>query len=112
MDISGERSFSQKKLSIISDMDVLTLNVGEMDFYMNPNTVYFMVPMLDNLSYAMTTNNTYFKKAPELTHDIDQEWFRDDTEGFIQDVIDEAKKRTAEVFIPSIVFLLRRSRPG
>ena len=46
-------------------MDVLTLNVGEMDFYMNPNTVYFMVPMLDNLSYAMTTSNTYFKKAPE-----------------------------------------------
>lgn len=37
MDISGERSFAQKKLSIISDMDVLTLNVGEMDFYMNPN---------------------------------------------------------------------------
>ena len=35
MDISGERSFAQKKLSIISDMDVLTLNVGEMDFYMN-----------------------------------------------------------------------------
>lgn len=32
MDISGERSFAQKKLSIISDMDVLTLNVGEMDF--------------------------------------------------------------------------------
>lgn len=58
-------------------MDVLTLNVGEMDFYMNPNTVYFMVPMLDNLSYAMTTSNTYFKKAPELTHDIDQEWFHD-----------------------------------
>lgn len=28
MDISGERSFAQKKLSIISDMDVLTLNVG------------------------------------------------------------------------------------
>ena len=43
MDISGERSFTQKKLSIISDMDVLTLNVGEMDFYMNPNTVYFNV---------------------------------------------------------------------
>ena len=63
MDISGERSFAQKKLSIISDMDVLTLNVGEMDFYMNPNTVYFMVPMLDNLSYAMTTSNTYFKKS-------------------------------------------------
>ena len=84
MDISGERSFTQKKLSIISDMDVLTLNVGEMDFYMNPNTVYFMVPMLDNLSYAMTTGNTYFKKAPELTHDIDQEWFHDNFSNIIE----------------------------
>ena len=84
MDISGERSFAQKKLSIISDMDVLTLNVGEMDFYMNPNTVYFMVPMLDNLSYAMTTSNTYFKKAPELTHDIDQEWFHDNFSNIIE----------------------------
>ena len=63
MDISGERSFAQKKLSIISDMDVLTLNVGEMDFYMNPNTVYFMVPMLDNLSYAMTTSKYLFQKS-------------------------------------------------
>ena len=84
MDISGESSFAQKKLSIISDMDVLTLNVGEMDFYMNPNTVYFMVPMLDNLSYAMTTGNTYFKKAPELTHDIDQEWFHDNFSNIIE----------------------------
>ena len=84
MNISGERSFTQKKLSIISDMDVLTLNVGEMDFYMNPNTVYFMVPMLDNLSYAMTTGNTYFKKAPELTHDIDQEWFHDNFSNIIE----------------------------
>lgn len=84
MNISGERSFTQKKLSIISDMDVLTLNVGEMDFYMNPNTVYFMVPMLDNLSYAMTTSNTYFKKAPELTHDIDQEWFHDNFSNIIE----------------------------
>ena len=84
MDISGESSFAQKKLSIISDMDVLTLNVGEMDFYMNPNTVYFMVPMLDNLSYAMTTSNTYFKKAPELTHDIDQEWFHDNFSNIIE----------------------------
>ena len=65
-------------------MDVLTLNVGEMDFYMNPNTVYFMVPMLDNLSYAMTTSNTYFKKAPELTHDIDQEWFHDNFSNIIE----------------------------
>lgn len=84
MNISGERSFEQKKLSIISDMDVLTLNVGEMDFYMNANTFYFMVPMLDNLSYAMTTNNTYFKKAPEFTHDIDQEWFHDNFSNIIE----------------------------
>ena len=51
---------------------------------MNPNTVYFMVPMLDNLSYAMTTSNTYFKKAPELTHDIDQEWFHDNFSNIIE----------------------------
>ena len=51
---------------------------------MNPNTVYFMVPMLDNLSYAMTTGNTYFKKAPELTHDIDQEWFHDNFSNIIE----------------------------
>ena len=43
-----------------------------------------MVPMLDNLSYAMTTSNTYFKKAPELTHDIDQEWFHDNFSNIIE----------------------------
>ena len=84
MDISGERSFAQKKLSSLSNMDVLTLNVGEMDFYMNTNTVYFFVPMLDNLSYAMTTSNTFFKKAPELTHDINQEWFHDNFSNIVE----------------------------
>ena len=43
-----------------------------------------MVPMLDNLSYAMTTSNTYFKKAPELKHDIDQEWFHDNFSNIIE----------------------------
>ena len=63
MDISGESSFAQKKLSIISDMDVLTLNVGEMDFYMNPNTVYFMVPMLDNLFLCHDHQQYLFQKS-------------------------------------------------
>mgnify|MGYP000093279674 CR=1 FL=1 len=32
----------------------------------------------------MTTSNTYFKKAPELTHDIDQEWFHDNFSNIIE----------------------------
>ncbi len=76
MQVTGERSFAQKKMSMHADMDVLFLNVGEFDSYVDENTIYMVVPMLDNLSYAFTSSNELFQKAPELTSDISQEWFR------------------------------------
>ena len=76
MEVKGERSFSQKKINCTADMKVLFIEVGEFDMYVDDDTMYMVVPMLDDLSYAFTTGKTLFPKAPELTSDISQEWFR------------------------------------
>lgn len=76
MEVQGERSFSQKKIECTADMKVLFVEVGEFDMYVDDDTMYMVVPMLDDLSYAFTTGKTLFPKAPELTSDISQEWFR------------------------------------
>ena len=76
MDITGERSMSQRKFSMSSDMALLWVNVGEMTVSGSDHMLYISVPMLDNMKVVFDTENDLFKKAPQLTSDIDQEWFR------------------------------------
>ncbi len=77
MDVEGARSFAHKEMTMHADMDVLWFNVGEMDLYAREETMYMVVPMLDGLSQAFVTGENLFPKAPELTSDLDREWFHD-----------------------------------
>lgn len=77
MEITGERSFSQKKAAYQADLHVLILPVGEFDFYAQDKDLYMIVPMLDNLSYAFDTGIQLFWKAPELTSDLNAAWFQE-----------------------------------
>lgn len=96
MDIAGERSFAQKKMAGVADLKVLFVDVGNMEFYAEDETAYLVAPMLDNLSYAFDTGMDLFLKAPELTHDLDGEWFSENRDNIIDftgeismDVIEE-----------------------
>ena len=83
MEISGERSFSQKKASCRSDLSVLILHMGEFDFYAEDEDLYMVVPMLDNLSYAFDTGINLFWKAPELTSDLNAAWFQENRDNIV-----------------------------
>ena len=73
--IYGERSFSQKKFSCKANLDVLVLKVGELDVYADNDTIYLVAPLLGGISYGFDTNNDLFTEAPNLTNDINREWF-------------------------------------
>ncbi|SDH24756.1 hypothetical protein SAMN05421493_10112 [Pseudobutyrivibrio sp. 49] len=73
--IEGQRSASQKKFSCKSNLDVLVLNVGEMDFYAQDKTVYLFAPLLGDISYGFNTDSDLFPTAPNLNNDINHEWF-------------------------------------
>ncbi len=75
--ISGERSLAQKKFSCESNMNVLVLNVGELDFYAEDQTIYVVAPMLGDLSYGFDTGLDLFKKGPSFTQDLTKEWFHE-----------------------------------
>lgn len=70
------RSFEQKRLACHADLDILWENVGKLDIYAENETVYMVVPILGDFGYAFPTGIDLFMKMPDLTHDINQEWFR------------------------------------
>jgi len=84
MDIDAKRSFSQKKLSADLTMDFLVFDMGHLIFYAQDDTVYLDAPMLgDKIGYAFPTGQELFPKMPDLTHDIDQEWFQENMSNII-----------------------------
>lgn len=84
-DVSGARSFSQKRLTASTDMSLLWIELGDLDFFAEDETVYMLAPLLgDDVGYAFPTGQNLFMKMPDLTHDIDAEWFKD----HVRDIID------------------------
>lgn len=81
--VSGVRSFSQRKLSMSTDMSVLWKDLGGIDMYAQDETMYLIVPMLDNAAYAFDTEVDLFKKGPSLTSDINEEWFSNNRQNII-----------------------------
>lgn len=78
LDTQAERSFAQKKMATKSTLSLLAFEVGELDLYAQDETVYLEVPFLSrDFGYAFPTGINLFAKAPDLTHDIDVEWFKD-----------------------------------
>lgn len=74
--VDGNRSFDQKRLSADASLDLLVFEMGELMFFAEDETVYMLAPLLgDDIGYAFPTGINLFMKAPDLTHDIDYEWF-------------------------------------
>lgn len=83
MEVTGERSFAQKKMACGADLSVLMLHIGVFDFYAQDESVSMVVPMLGNLSYSFDTELNLFPKAPELTHDLNADWFRENSQNIV-----------------------------
>lgn len=88
-DVDAKRSFAQKRISSKMDMDLLWVDMGELDFYAEDQTVYMEAPLLgDDIGYAFPTGQDLFLKMPDLTSDIDKTWFKD----HMQDIADLTKQ--------------------
>lgn len=84
-DVEGSRSFSQKRMESTMDMSLLWIELGELNLYAEDETVYLTAPLLgEEIGYAFPTGQNLFLKMPELSHDLDKEWFQDHT----MDIID------------------------
>lgn len=83
LDIAGKRSFSQKRLRSQASVSLLFLNTGDVDFYAEDETVYFVVPLLGDFGYAFPTGIDLFMKMPDLTSDIDRQWFHDNAANIV-----------------------------
>ncbi len=83
MEVNGERSFEQKKMACQANLSLLVLHMGIFDFYAEDEFLYMVVPMLGDLSYSFDTQLNLFMKAPELTHDLDAEWFTENSQNII-----------------------------
>ena len=77
LDVNGDRSHDQKRLSAKADLSVISIPVGDFYFYAEDEMIYFIAPKLKNLSYAFDTEMNLFFQAPQLTNDIDAKWFSD-----------------------------------
>lgn len=80
MKVEGIRSFEQKKAMMSSEFSLLWLDEGKINMYGQNETVYLEAPMLgEDFAYAFPTGLNLFPKMPDLTSDIDREWFRDNS---------------------------------
>lgn len=85
MDMKANRSFAQKRMGCEMQVDYLWVKAGELDFYGEGETIYLEAPMLgDNIGYAFPTGMNLFMKAPQLTSDINQKWFRQNAKNIIE----------------------------
>lgn len=114
MEMKAKRSFAQKRMGCEMQVDYLWIQAGELDFYGEEETVYLDAPMLgEEVGYAFPTGMNLFMKAPQLTSDISQKWFRQNAKNIVElmgDIsIKETKKsiktqegKNAEEFIVTI----------
>lgn len=97
--IKGERSSSQKKFSCQSDLDVLVLDVGQLDIYAHDQTIYLVAPLLGDISYGFDTGHDLFLTAPDLTNDINRQWFHENKANIFNFVRSIDIKKTGAKFI-------------
>ena len=83
--VEGFRSFEQSKAAIYTNMDLLWLTIGRLNLFAENETVYLDAPLLGtDIGYAFPTGHSFFSKAPDFTHDIDQEWFHENLTNIVQ----------------------------
>ncbi len=83
-DVEGLRSLPTRQAALTSGLSVIGKSVGDMEVYAEDQTVYLVVPMLDNLAYAFPTGIDLFMRMPDLTSDLNQKWFRDHAKDIIE----------------------------
>lgn len=97
--IAGQRSMSKKQMSCESDMTVLVAQLGAINLYAQDQTIYLTAPMLgDDVAYSFDTGCDLFKKAPQLTSDINRQWFRDNASNIYNFISSIEIKRTNTIF--------------
>ncbi len=85
IDMEATRSFDQKKFASESSLNLLWIEAGELNMYAQDNTWYLTAPLLgSDIGYAFPTDLDWFPKMPELTSDIDREWFRDNYSNIVE----------------------------
>ena len=82
--LEAVRSFPQKRFAVTALFNVLWLEAGEVEVYAEDETIYLLVPMLDNLEKAFPTGINLFMKLPDLTSDLNHEWFRDSASDILE----------------------------
>lgn len=97
--IEGERSIVQKKFSCNSDLTVLVLDVGALNVYAEDDTIYLVAPMLGDISYGFDTDENLFLEAPNLNHDITQEWFHNNKKNIWDFVQSIDIQKTDQVYV-------------
>ena len=83
MDMEATRSLEQKRLACTSAAEVLGIDAGTAEIYSEDETIYILIPSMD-LSFAFPTGMELFKRMPDLTHDIDREWFHENMQNIIE----------------------------
>lgn len=94
LNVDAKRSFSEKRLASHSTIDILWLEAGDLDFYAENDTVYFVVPLLGDFGYAFPTGIDLFMKMPDLTSDIDQKWFHENMTNIVEFMNDIGLEQT------------------
>ena len=97
--IKGERSFSQRKMSCESDMNVLWADLGGVNLYAEDETVYMIVPMLDDMAFAFDTGVDLFRKGPSFTSDVDEQWFKDNAQNILDFLQSIDIDKTGDVYL-------------
>ncbi len=78
MQMEGERSFAKKQSVKRMQMDLLWIPAGRLNMYGDKETIYLDAPLIgENVGWTFPTGINLFMKAPDLTSDIDREWFHD-----------------------------------
>lgn len=83
MEVDGIRSLPQKKMASFSRAEVLGIEAGTSEFCAEDETVYMSVPSM-NLAFAFPTGMEIFTRMPDLTSDINRQWFHDNAKNIIE----------------------------
>lgn len=94
LNVDAKRSFTEKRMTSHSTIDILWLEAGDLDFYAENDTVYFVVPLLGDFGYAFPTGVDLFMKMPDFTSDINQKWFHENMANIIEFMNDIGLEQT------------------
>lgn len=99
MDIDRTRSFASRRMVNKMQMNFLWMKAGEIDVYGENETIYLDAPLLgDDIGYAFPTGIDLFMKAPDLTSDINQKWFRSNAKNIVQLMGEIEIKKTGKTY--------------